>query len=156
MKKLFQSKGKDATAAASGAPAASPIVLPPGVVLLRIPADGDPKAGEEFDDMIAAALATRPRLIVVDLSARQFISTVMLGLLLKLRRDTSAFNGKVRLAQVQPLVRRVLNICRLDQLFGVFSSIAEAVEAPDTGTPGAGTPGAGTPGAGTPGTPGRA
>jgi anti-anti-sigma regulatory factor len=35
--------------------------------------------------------------------------------------------GEVRLAGVQPMVRRVLNICRLDQLFGLYPTPENAI-----------------------------
>jgi serine/threonine-protein kinase RsbW len=104
----------------------------PGVLLLRVPGITDSAGCERFDTVIAQALAARPRTVVVDLSAADSVSTVVLGSLLKLRRGIVAIGGEVRLAGVQPLVRRVLNICRLDQLFNVFSSAEEALAADKT------------------------
>ena len=101
----------------------------PGVLLLRAPGNSDPQACKQFELLINSAIATGPRLVVVDLSKANSVSTVMLGLFLKLRRELSAVDGEVRLAGVQPLVRRVLDICRLDKLFAVFSSPDEAMDA---------------------------
>ena len=103
---------------------------PSGVLLLRVPATiSDPGACEQFELVITRALATRSQTIVVDLSEAELVSTVVLGLLLKLHRGVAAMGGEMRLAGVQPMVRRVLNICRLDQLFGVFSTPEAAMAA---------------------------
>jgi anti-anti-sigma factor len=99
----------------------------PGVLLLHVPGISDSKSCEQFELVIMRALAARPRVVVVDLSQADSVSTVMLGLLLKLRRGAAALGGEVRLADVQPMVRRVLNICRLDQLFSIFSSCEAAM-----------------------------
>jgi len=105
----------------------------PGVLLLHVPdASGKPDACDRFEQVINRALAARPRLVIVDLSDAESVSTVMLGLLLKLRRGAVALGGEVRLVEVQPMVRRVLDICRLDKLFGVFSTAEAAMEASAT------------------------
>ena len=104
----------------------------PGVLLLRVPGICDPADCEQIELIIKQALAAKPRTVIVDLSAADSVSTVVLGSLLKLRRGVVALGGEVRLAGVQPLVRRVLNICRLDQLFNVFSSAEEALSADKT------------------------
>jgi anti-anti-sigma factor len=99
------------------------------VLLLHVPANvSDGNACEQFERVIARALAAKPRMIVVDLSEADSVSTVVLGQLLSLRRGAAAMGAEVRLASVQPMVRRVLNICRLDRLFDVFSSFTDAMD----------------------------
>lgn len=98
-------------------------------VLLRFPSIYEENASERFELQVDAALACRPRVVVVDLSEAESISTVMLGSLLKLRSAATELGSEVRLAQVHPLVKRVLNICRLDQLFNVFSTAEDAISA---------------------------
>ncbi len=100
----------------------------PGILVLHLPADATPGASEGFERAIGKTLAAGPRLVIVDFSEADFVSTVMLGLLLKLRREAAEMGVEVRLAQVQPMVRRVLNICRLDQLFSVCSSVEAAMD----------------------------
>jgi anti-anti-sigma factor len=99
----------------------------PGIVLLRVPSISDLDTCDQFDLAINRAIASGPRLVVLDLSDVDSISTVMLGLLLKLRRSLVPTGAQVRLAGVQPMVRGVLNTCRLDQLFAVFSTPEEAM-----------------------------
>jgi anti-anti-sigma factor len=103
----------------------------PRVLLLHVPANvSDGNASEQFEQTIARALASKARVIVVDLSEADSVSTIVLGQLLNLRRGAAAMGADVRLASVQPMVRRVLNICRLDRLFSVFSSFSDAMDVP--------------------------
>jgi anti-anti-sigma factor len=99
-----------------------------GILVLRLPEASDRQACEDFEAEVKGALASRPTMIVVDLSTAHSISTVILGMLLSLRRSMMNLGGEVRLTGVQPMVRRVLNICRLDQLFGVFANPESAME----------------------------
>jgi anti-anti-sigma factor len=98
------------------------------VVLLQVPSVFEDNACERFEVLVAEALAIEARVVVVDCSAAESISTVMLGLLLKLRHGMTGRDGEVRLAEVHPRVRRVLSICRLDQLFNVFSTSEAALK----------------------------
>jgi anti-anti-sigma factor len=100
----------------------------PGVLLLRFPGSSDAQACTELEAVIDRALASQPRLVVVDLSEADSVCTVMIGHLLSLRRGVVAGGGEVRLAGVQPMVRSVLDTCRLDRLFSVHSSPGDAME----------------------------
>jgi anti-anti-sigma factor len=100
----------------------------PGVLLLRVPSIGELDACDVFDRVVGRAIACRPRMVVVDLSDAESVSTVMLGLLMKLRHAVVPMGGQVRLAAVGPMVLSVLSICRLDRLFTIHHSLEEAME----------------------------
>ena len=51
----------------------------PGILLLRVPASSDPDAFRHFEGQINRALASRPHVVVVDLSEAQSVSTIMPG-----------------------------------------------------------------------------
>lgn len=124
MNKTIYSKGKATTAPDMAGVASGAIA---GVVILRVPSNPDSVACQEFESEVNRVMASKPRLVVIDLSEADSVSTVILGMILKLRCKATENGGEVRLAGVQPMVRRVLDICRLDRLFAVFSSPADAM-----------------------------
>ena len=100
----------------------------PGVLLLRVPSVGEHDACDVFDRVVSRTIACKPRLVVVDLSDAESVSTVMLGLLMKLRHAVVPMGGEVRLADVLPMVLSVLTTCRLDRLFTIHASVEEAMQ----------------------------
>jgi anti-anti-sigma factor len=101
---------------------------PQGVFLIDVSGKNEPAAVENLELAIEGALAAMPCVIIVDLSKAQSVSTIILGRLLKLRRAAVERGGAVRLVGVHPMVRRILNICRLEPLFEFFPSMADAIQ----------------------------
>ena len=100
----------------------------PGVLVIRVPSIGEFDACDVFDQVVSRAIACRPRLVVVDLSDAETVSTVMLGLLMKLRHAVVPMGGEVRLADVPPMMLSVLTTCRLDRLFTIHASVEDAMQ----------------------------
>ncbi len=68
--------------------------------------------------------------VVVDLSAVEFLDSAGLGALLALLRKAGERGGDVRLAGLQKAVRLVFEITRTYKVFDIFDSAAEALRAP--------------------------
>jgi len=81
------------------------------------------------DELVKLA-ASSAKVVVLDLSALEFIESTNLGKIvagyLKLRKR----GGDLRIVKPQPEIRNLLELTRLSSLFGVFHSIADAVNAP--------------------------
>lgn len=65
--------------------------------------------------------------IVIDLSGVSFVDSTCLGVLISMMRQAQVTRGGLRLAAVQPRVRRALEIAALDEIFPVYESVSEAV-----------------------------
>jgi anti-anti-sigma factor len=74
--------------------------------------------------------------IVIDLRDVPFVDSTCLGVLISVMRQARLTRGGLRLAAVQPRVRRALEIAALDDVFPIFSSVHEAVAAGGEPTPG--------------------
>jgi anti-sigma B factor antagonist len=79
-----------------------------------------------IDDACAANPAAS--LIVVDLSAVGLLPSLALGLLVQIGNKRKARQQKMKLAAVQPQVRQVFAITRLDRVFDFADSVDAAVQ----------------------------
>lgn len=74
------------------------------------------------------AQAERSDVVVLDLSAVDYVDSTTLTAFVKLRSRMldSGRSGTVRIAQPALNVRRIFEICHLDKLFEIYDSIEEA------------------------------
>ncbi|MFB6893225.1 STAS domain-containing protein [Kitasatospora sp. NPDC056327] len=103
---------------------------PPGpgrTAVLRLSGDLDYDTGQELTESLDAALADRPDVLAVDLSAVTFADSFALRLLVLAHRRLEESGGAMVL--VGPLatpVRRLLEITATDGHFTIADSVAEA------------------------------
>jgi anti-anti-sigma factor len=67
--------------------------------------------------------------LVLDLSGVPYISSIGLRVLMLASRQVTAQQGKMAIAELQPVVREVFQISRFDMVFRLFDSVAAAAEA---------------------------
>lgn len=84
-----------------------------------------------------AVLAARHQVVIVELSALEFVDCGALGALLRVQRLARQSGGDVLLAAPAANVLRLLSITGMDEVFGVHASVAAAV-AKAAGSPEAG------------------
>ncbi len=100
------------------------------VVRLRESTLGTSDAAKFYEDLLELASSIdreRPDL-VVNLRVTKFLSSDTLGALLAILPKLENRRGRVILAEPQPMVRELLELQRLNDLFHVFPSEAEAVD----------------------------
>lgn len=73
--------------------------------------------------------AGRPAVMVIDLSALVFISSLGMGLLNNFRKGVRAYGGVVKIAAAQPPVDEALRLCNFHQLFEFHDSVEAALAA---------------------------
>ena len=66
--------------------------------------------------------------VVIDLSKVQLLPSLALGLLVQVSNKCKARQQKLKLAGVQPAVRQVFAITRLDRIFEFVSTVDAAIE----------------------------
>jgi anti-anti-sigma factor len=69
-------------------------------------------------------------LVVLDLSAVAIVPSITLGLLVQTLNKCNERRQRLKLAGVQPQIRKVLALTRLDELFELADSVESAVESP--------------------------
>lgn len=82
-----------------------------------------------LEGALSRVLVARPRDIVVDLSACSMLSSVAVARLIDMAQVARRAGGRVRLAALQPNVREVVRTLRLEQLFPLHGTVAEALGA---------------------------
>jgi anti-anti-sigma factor len=83
---------------------------------------------EQIDLRFAALTATRPALIVVDLSQVSFLASIGMRTLLTNAKALALRGGHMALAAPQPLVEEVLRLAGIDALIPVYADVGSACE----------------------------
>lgn len=84
---------------------------------------------QELEREIEQILTSQPgRGILLDCAALQAVSSAFLGRLVQWKQKTTAGGGDLKLCALQPIVRQVFQMSRLDQRLVSFSTQAEGLE----------------------------
>jgi anti-sigma B factor antagonist len=78
---------------------------------------------------LSAMITQKPRQLVVDLTKVSYIDSSGLAVLIEGMQNVEAYGGKFALAGLQPNVRPIFEIARLDQVFRIFPDTAAALAA---------------------------
>jgi len=76
---------------------------------------------------LAAAIASKPSPMVVDLSKVSYIDSSGLAALIEAMQNVGKYGGKFALSGLQENVRPIFEISRLDQVFRIFPDTASAL-----------------------------
>ena len=66
--------------------------------------------------------------LIIDFSNVKFLTSSALGLLIRVIRKMHEIGGKLKLCSIDPKIFEVFTITRLDKVFDIYDSQAEAVE----------------------------
>jgi anti-sigma B factor antagonist len=102
--------------------------LADGVQKIALSGRMDSAATEQIDLGFAGLMATRPPLIVVDLSQVSFLASIGMRTLLTSAKAFALRRGRMVLAAPQPLVEEVLRLAGIDALIPVYADIGSACE----------------------------
>ena len=96
-------------------------------VLVRIEGDLGIASLEKLQFAFARVIARRTLLAVLDLSQVTFLSSLGMGLLVRLSRDLGRWNGRVKIANCPPATREALEVARLMDFFQFHATVDEAL-----------------------------
>lgn len=80
-----------------------------------------------MDSGFKKLMATRPPLVIVDLSGLKFASSTALGKLIDVQRTMTRHGGRMMLSGAGLTVSNVIRSARLDQYFEVYANLNEAL-----------------------------
>ena len=103
----------------------SALIVSPQVKLMD---DEHLKALSTAIDKEAGSSNSSISLVVIDLAKVQLLPSLALGLLVQVSSKCKARQQKLKLAAVQPGVRQVFAITRLDRVFEFAASVDAAIE----------------------------
>ncbi len=100
-----------------------------GALVLAVIGEVDLLSAEQVGDAVSAALARRPRVLVIDLSAVTFLDSTGLSVLAQAHAAGGPDIAVRVVTTGEGLARRAITLTGLDQLLPVFTSRAAALAA---------------------------
>lgn len=96
-------------------------------LVLELTGEIDLNGSVELRGHLLEALQTKPARLVVDLSEVSFMDSSGLATLVEALQISRKQNTELALAGLQPRVKSIFEISRLDQLFKIFTNQQEAL-----------------------------
>lgn len=96
-------------------------------VVLRLRGSAGMEEADHLRRRLEELAAKKSPLIVLDLTAMEFISSLGLGAIVTGHLRSRHHNGQLRLVNPQPAVLHLLETTRLTKLFGIYSSVEKAI-----------------------------
>jgi anti-anti-sigma factor len=103
------------------------IIDPDQCVVVRVAGEASTDNLQPLEFALARLLARRVPLAVFDCSELTLLSSLAMGLLVGFRRDLGRWQGRVKLACVQPQVEAALRAARLTFLFDLHATVEQAL-----------------------------
>lgn len=97
------------------------------VTVLEAPGELDARNAQAAKDELKALIASGATRVVVDLRNVEFIDSSGIGVLIAALHAARGQGGDVKLAGITASARPILELTRMNRVFGTFQSVAEAV-----------------------------
>jgi anti-sigma B factor antagonist len=97
------------------------------VTLVRLAGDLDATSGPRLSEELDRLWNDGRRQFVLDLDGVPFIDSAGLSALVRLFKQVRGHGGRLGLAALQPPVRHVFELTRLERSFDVYPDVAEAL-----------------------------
>lgn len=104
-------------------------------IVVKLPEELNAKRSRSLMRQLKPVLKLDQPSVILDLSAVEDIDTGGIDLLLHCMVDVANRDGSLKLAGISPVAATVLEITRMDRLFSMFPSVAEAVSIANTEVP---------------------
>jgi len=84
---------------------------------------------QALEDIIMPLIsAGKPTKLVIDFSNVKFLSSAVLGLLIRISKKIYESNGQLRLCCIERNISKIFKITRLDKVFDIFEDQSEAID----------------------------
>jgi anti-sigma B factor antagonist len=98
-----------------------------GITILEPSGEIDLHTSPQLREKLQALLKARTPRLIVDLGAVNYMDSSALATLIEYLRDAAAHSGQLALCRLQPRVRTVFELVRLNELFSIFNTREEAI-----------------------------
>ena len=102
-----------------------------GVAVVTVGGDIDLSTAPAFEAAIASALEDAPTVLVVELSAVDFMASVGLRILASAREQLEG-SGQLAVVANNPATRRPIQLTGLDKMFSLYRTLGDALTAVGT------------------------
>ena len=99
-----------------------------GRLILHLKGELVLNAVTELKDEIKSHLKNENLKVIADLSDVEFVDSSGLGMLISWFKCVNEENGRIVFANVQPYVRKIIKISKLDKIFTLAETLDEAKE----------------------------
>lgn len=99
-----------------------------GVTVVEILGALNGSCGAELKQLCERLWAEGRRQFVIDLKAVDFIDSIGLSMLVRCFKWIRGATGCISLTALQPSIRRIFELTRLDRSFDIFTDVSEAVQ----------------------------
>ena len=99
-----------------------------GRLILHLKGELVLNAVTELKDEIKSHLKNENLKVIADLSDVEFVDSSGLGMLISWFKCVTEANGRIVFANVQPYVRKIIKISKLDKIFTLTETLDEAKE----------------------------
>jgi anti-sigma B factor antagonist len=89
---------------------------------------GSAQASQDFQELFRSLVAEGKRKYVIDLTETPWTNSLGVGMLMSAYTSVKKSGGDVVLANATQRIRDMLKVTRLDQVFSVHDSLADALE----------------------------
>jgi anti-sigma B factor antagonist len=96
--------------------------------VVEVHGEVDMHRSPELHQLLREVCQGRPAKLVVDLSRVEYMDSSGIGTLVEIFRRVKGFEGQMMLVALQPRVRGVFEITKLDKFFTIHDSVAEALQ----------------------------
>jgi len=103
---------------------------PGGATVVSVAGMADLDGAAVLERAIKNVPADQSRHVVFDLSELTFISSISIGVLLKIRRSITDRGGRVSLARVSEIVKGAFTNAGLQELLPMFDTVDDALVSP--------------------------
>lgn len=101
--------------------------LEPSAAVIHVAGEIDLSNAPELQTLLLDAIGEDPR-IVVDLTDVSFLDACGLGVLVSAKRRAERAGGLMYLTCVHGACKRVIEVCKLDEWFQIYPSVAAALD----------------------------
>lgn len=96
-------------------------------LIVRLAGTADYESAEALRTGLDQVVARRPRCVILDLGALQFVNSGAIGRLVELRKQLLVNNSRVIVAGASKYVHECFRLSRLDHAFEMSPTVADAV-----------------------------
>lgn len=98
-----------------------------GVTVLELAGDIDLHRSVELRESLLEVMGEKPETVIINLNQVGFMDSSGLATLVEAMQLSRRYGGALKLVGVQPRVRSILEISRLDRIFPMFENESEAL-----------------------------
>ena len=87
----------------------------------------DMVVARKFKEQLTKTISNKPPIVVMDLNMVEYFDSSALGALVGFMKDIRAYNGVLRLCNINRSILTLLKLSKLDLIFEIFDNLDQAL-----------------------------